>query len=165
MLHLIPAPLHRQLYRLADTARRLWWRVRQSTRRSVVVIAFDEHGHVLLVRHSYGPPVWSLPGGGMDRNEDPERAAKREIREELGCGLTDLILLDTSEERDSGSVDLYDIFTARLVGEPVPDMREIVGVAFVDPENLLEACGRRTRQRIELALAHRRAAGAPLQQR
>ncbi|HEY6815839.1 MAG TPA: NUDIX domain-containing protein, partial [Croceibacterium sp.] len=105
MLYLIPAPLHRLLYRVADRARRLWWRIRRPRRHSVVVIVFDDRGQVLLVRHSYGPPVWSLPGGGMARHEDPRRAAEREVREELGCGVTDLTEIDVGEVRDSGSLD------------------------------------------------------------
>src|SRR5688572_20915224 len=128
MLHLIPAPLHRALYRVAYTLRRRWWRIRRPRRSSVVVVAFDAQDRVLLVRHSYGPPVWSLPGGGMDRGEDPEQAAAREIREELGCDLTELAPIDASEERIAGSLDLQHIFTARLAGTPVPDMREIVAV-------------------------------------
>src|SRR5690606_9795473 len=71
MLQLIPPPLHRLLYRLADRLRRQWWKVRRPTRNSVLVVAFDATGRVLLVRHSYGPPVWALPGGGIDRGENP----------------------------------------------------------------------------------------------
>ncbi len=153
MLHLIPAPLHRMLYRVAHAARRQWWRVRRPRRSSVVVIAFDETDRVLLVRHSYGRPAWSLPGGGMNRGEPPERAAARELGEELGCGLADLVAIDTCEARIAGSRDLQHLFAARLVGEPVPDMREIVAVELADPENLPETCGPRTRQRIAQALA------------
>jgi 8-oxo-dGTP pyrophosphatase MutT (NUDIX family) len=154
MLHLIPARLHRQLYRVAHKARRLWWRVRRPRRSSVVVAAFDEAGRVLLVRHSYGPPVWSLPGGGLDRGEEPSHAATREIGEELGCGLDHLTAIDTSEERIAGSRDLQHIFVARVAGSPRPDMREIVAVAFFDPAALPKACSRRSRQRIAQAVAH-----------
>lgn len=158
MLHLIPAPLHRQLYRLAHRVRRGWWRIRRPKHNSVVVVAFDDGGRVLLVRHSYGPPVWSLPGGGIGRGEQAERAAAREIREELGCGLAELAVLNAIEERVAGSLDLRHTFIARLVGEPLPDMREIVAVTLADPANLPEPCSRGARQRIELAQAHRRAA-------
>jgi 8-oxo-dGTP pyrophosphatase MutT (NUDIX family) len=164
MLHLIPAPLHRLLYRLAYTLRGQWWRVRRPRRSSVVVIAFDEDERVLLVRHSYGPPVWSLPGGGVGRGEDPEQAAVREIREELGCGLTGLTALDASEEQLADSPELQHVFVARIEGTPVPDMREIVEVALVDPEILFEDCGQRSRQRIGRALAHRQTAGTRLEQ-
>lgn len=164
MLHLIPPPLHRQLYRIADRVRRLWWRIRRPRRQSVHVLAFDERGRLLLVRHSYGQPVWTVPGGGLGRGEDPETAAAREVREELGCGLTDLALLDVIEELESGSIDRSFAFTARLVGEPVPDMREIVEVALVDPANLPQSCGRRARRRIARALARGRD-GASSEQR
>jgi 8-oxo-dGTP pyrophosphatase MutT (NUDIX family) len=153
MLHLIPPWLHRGLYRVAHRARRQWWRVRRPRRSSVNVVVINDDGRVLLVRHSYGPPVWSLPGGGIDRGEDPEKAAMREVREELGCGLAGLTAIDASEERIAGSRDLQHVFAARLEGTPVPDMREIVAVAFADPENLPDSCGRRTRERIAQAVA------------
>lgn len=156
MLHLIPAPLHRLLYRMAHAVRRRWWRVRRPRRSSVVVIAFDDRDRVLLVRHSYGRKVWLLPGGGIGRGEQPERAAEREIREELGCAVTDLTLIGESKERIGGSLDAQHLFSARLVGEPVPDMREIVAVALVDPEHLPEPCGAWARQRIGQAVAARR---------
>ncbi len=158
MLHLIPAPLHRALYRVAHALRRHWWRIRRPRQSGVMVVAYDEQGRVLLVRHSYGSPMWSIPGGGMDRGEDPAHAAVREIREELGCGLSDLVCIETREERIEGSHHLQHTFIARVVGEPVPDMREIVAVAFFDPEDLPEDCGRRSRERIERARVYRAAA-------
>lgn len=118
-----------------------------------MVVAFDNAGRVLLVRHSYGRPVWGLPGGGMDRGERPEQAAAREIGEELGCGLTELVAIEASEARIAGSRDMQHLFAGRLVGAPVPDMREIVAVALVEPGDLPEQCGWRTRQRIAQAAA------------
>jgi len=157
MLHLIPAPLHRQLYRLAYRARQLWWRVRAPRGSGVAVVAFDEQGRVLLARHSYGPPIWTLPGGGMARGEDPQQAAIREMKEELGCGLADLTAIDAGEEPIAGSHNTRHIIVARLVGEPVPDMREVVAVAFVDPKDLPEHCGRRSRAWLAQAVTYRRA--------
>jgi 8-oxo-dGTP pyrophosphatase MutT (NUDIX family) len=136
MLHLIPAPLHRRLYRLADWGRRQWWRVRKPRRRSVVIAAFDGEGRVLLARHSYGPPVWALLGGGIGRNEDPELAARREFREELGCELAELALVTRVTEPDFGSQDQRFLFAARLGGTPVPDMREIVEIGWFAPDDL-----------------------------
>ena len=155
MLHLIPAPLHRGLYRLADWARRRWWRVRKPIRRSAFVIAFDGVGRVLLVRHSYGAAVWTVPGGGLRRGEDPTAAAARELREELGCGLADLIELDRHEADDSGSRDVRYLFTARLVGEPVADRREIVAVEWFEPNALPAEASRYASEFVARALAAR----------
>jgi 8-oxo-dGTP pyrophosphatase MutT (NUDIX family) len=49
------------------------------------------HGeHVLLVRHTYGPREWDLPGGGIKHREAPAAAARREMHEELGVEIDDL---------------------------------------------------------------------------
>jgi 8-oxo-dGTP pyrophosphatase MutT (NUDIX family) len=50
-----------------------------------------DSNRVLLVRHSYGPREWDLPGGGLKRNEAPLTAARREIREELGVDIGDVL--------------------------------------------------------------------------
>lgn len=157
MLHLIPPPLHRVLYRVADRARRRWWKIRRPRRSSVNVIAFDEMGRVLLVRHSYGPPVWTVPGGGVNRREEPLAAAVREFWEELACPLSDLRVIETAEQPDSGSIDLRHTFAARLAGTPVPDMREIVEVGLFDPAALPEPVGRWTSAAVRRAVAFRAA--------
>lgn len=43
-------------------------------------------GMILLVKRKFEPNKgrWSLPGGLMEVGEDPEEAARREVREELG---------------------------------------------------------------------------------
>ncbi len=151
MLHLIPAPLHRVLYRIADRLRRRWWGVRRPRRSSVSVVAFDGEGRVLLVRHSYGPPVWTLPAGGMRRGEAPEQAVMREFREELSCGLSDLTELEAKVQDTSGSIDLLHLYAARVAGEPQVDMREVVEAGFFDHDALPRPLDRRVEHRVGLA--------------
>jgi 8-oxo-dGTP diphosphatase len=54
-------------------------------------------GNVLLVRSSsplINPPLWWLPGGGIDFAESPEDTLLREFREETGLSIKDPVLLD-----------------------------------------------------------------------
>ena len=44
-------------------------------------------GEVLLIKHNYGHPNWTLPGGRINRKESPEQAMVRELKEELGLNL------------------------------------------------------------------------------
>jgi ADP-ribose pyrophosphatase len=54
---------------------------------AVVIVAVDGHSRVLLVRqyrHAVGRDVLELPAGTLEKNERPEVAAPRELREETG---------------------------------------------------------------------------------
>lgn len=62
---------------------RLWWRVQRPMTLGVRGVACDEHGRVLLVRHSY-LAGWHLPGGGVERGEHAPAAIAREMAEEGG---------------------------------------------------------------------------------
>lgn len=117
------------------------------------VVAFDGEGRVLLVRHSYGPPVWTLPAGGMRRGEAPERAVAREFREELACELSRLTKLEARVQDTSGSIDLLHLYAARVAGTPKPDMREVVAAEFFDPDALPRPLDRRVAGRVSLAVA------------
>jgi ADP-ribose pyrophosphatase YjhB (NUDIX family) len=155
VLHLIPAPLHRQLYRIADRVRRIWWRVRKPRRQSVNVIALDDESRVLLVRHSYGPPVWALPGGGIGRGEDPQVAARREFREELGCEIEELSAIESIGPDVEDTKNRMYLFAAKIAGTPVPDMREVVELGYFEPDRLPGNVDRRIPERVRQALARR----------
>ncbi len=54
------------------------------TRRgAMAVVLSPDNEKVLLLRREIFV-LWDLPGGGVERNEDPARAAARETREETG---------------------------------------------------------------------------------
>lgn len=53
----------------------------------IVLIYKDK---ILLIRNSYRKG-WTLPGGGIKRNENPLEAAIREVREEVGIDIFNLI--------------------------------------------------------------------------
>lgn len=107
-------------------------------------------GGVLLLRHSYGPKVWALPGGGIDKNEDPADAARREVREELGVTLGKMEAIAVIEEEVSGSLHTAHLFAAICDARPKPDNREIVEARFFPTHSLPEPLGRITRQRLDI---------------
>jgi 8-oxo-dGTP diphosphatase len=54
-------------------------------RMGVEVVLFNEQRQVLLLDHVFHPEIsWGVPGGWLDRNEDPADGALRELREETG---------------------------------------------------------------------------------
>lgn len=148
MLHLIPPSLHRLLLRLAHRGRSWFRRVAKLRLYGVSVIARDPSGKVMLVRHSYGSGNWTLPGGGCGRNEDPAKAIRREIMEELRLDLLNLNLLATSEEVVSGAPHTAYVYTAELSGDPVPDGREIIAVQFFPIDALPSGLSAITRDRL-----------------
>ena len=136
MLHLIPVGLHRALYRLAYRVRR---RFRQTFRRPIFgvnVVLRDVQGRVLLVRHSYGPAHWTIPGGGHTGREDLALAVRREVREELALEIAELEVLETYRERLSGAPHTSSLFAGIALGEPRPDGREVIAAQFFAPEEL-----------------------------
>jgi 8-oxo-dGTP pyrophosphatase MutT (NUDIX family) len=130
MLHLIPKPLHRFGYRLAHALRRVWWRLARPNVTGCRVLALDEEGRVLLVRHSYGKGTWMPPGGGLRRGEDPLRAGARELREETGCVLAGGWQVEQVAVLVNGATNRVHVIAGAAVGIAVPDGREIVEAAF-----------------------------------
>jgi ADP-ribose pyrophosphatase YjhB (NUDIX family) len=121
----------------------------------VSVIACDEGTRVLLVRHSYGPALWMLPGGGLKRGEAPAAAAAREVHEELGCDLTNIEPIATLEETISGARHTAYVFAARVHGALRPDEREVVDARFFALDDLPRDLSSLSRQRIATWLEQR----------
>jgi len=136
MFQLIPAPLHRAALRLAHAVRRRWWRLAQVRLNGCRILAFDDTGRILLIRHSYGSGNWMLPGGGIGRREDPLDAALRELVEETGCRLEDARVFTVVEEPLYGTVNRVHLVTGRAFGTPCGDGREVIELGFFPADAL-----------------------------
>ncbi len=126
MLRLIPPGLHRLGLRVAHVVR---MRLRKAIRpdlAGVAVVLRDSEQRVLLVRHSYGPTGWAVPGGGISAGEDPADAARREMREELACELSGLTRIAIHREVIAESPHTAHVYTAAPLSEPRVDRRELL---------------------------------------
>lgn len=150
MLRLIPAPAHRAALRVASNLRNRWRRLRGIAADGVSVIATDLEGRVLLVRHSYGPPGWYFPGGGVHRGECPEVAARRELVEETACTPNTMILLGSIAEDLGGAAHTSHVFRATTADVPRADGREVVEARFFPTHSLPEPLSPRTRARLDM---------------
>lgn len=153
MQRLVPPALHRMLYRIAYRLRRGYRRLLRQPIYGVNAVLRDGQGRVLLVRHSYGPPYWTLPGGGHGRREDPADAVRRELAEELSLALAELEHLQTFEEVLSGAPHRSSLFTAIALGEPRPDGREVIAARFFAADDLPDPLPASVRMRLDLWLA------------
>lgn len=79
--------MRRRLIRLIVTAaqgvRLAAWRLTGAPQQGAHAVALTPDDKVVLVRLTYADG-WRLPGGGVGRREEPEEAALRELREEVG---------------------------------------------------------------------------------
>jgi 8-oxo-dGTP pyrophosphatase MutT (NUDIX family) len=111
------------------------------------VLALDNEGRVLLVRHSYGTGRWMPPGGAIRRGESALAAARREMREETGCTLQGAVEIALVEEKVHGAANGVHIVAGRSSDRPVPDRREVLEARFFSldalPEQLSDGLRRR----------------------
>ena len=66
---------------------RVYWRFARGVTLGVRGIAVNEHGQVMLIRHTY-MSGWYLPGGGVEHAETAHAAVEREMAEEAGLEVT-----------------------------------------------------------------------------
>jgi 8-oxo-dGTP diphosphatase len=100
---------------------------------SAAGIITNERGEVLLLDHVLRPVSgWGLPGGFLERGEQPEKALRREIREETGLNLTDVSIYRVRTLRRHIEI----IFMAKGVGEPRVLSREIKEAGWFEVEEM-----------------------------
>ena len=129
---------------------RYWTSFRTSSIQGVRVILVKDRS-VVLVSHWYAPWTWTLPGGGVNKNETPEAAAIREVKEETGFDVKSLAGEIGKYKGTWGRGDMVMVFyTGDFEGSLTltPNI-EIMGRSWFDIDNLPEELSPANRRRIE----------------
>jgi 8-oxo-dGTP pyrophosphatase MutT (NUDIX family) len=135
-------PLRRLGYRLAYAGLRVYWFVRRPKVSGVKCLLTDGD-EVLLVRHTYGPRVWDLPGGAIKRGETPLTAARREMQEELGVSIDDWRTLGAVSVEVDHREDHVHCFQAEVPSRELAiDGAEIATACWFPREQLPPKLGR-----------------------
>lgn len=134
LIRYLPPRLHVAALRLAHAVRLRWWRLGWRLGRKPVrgcrVLVFDREDRLLLIRHSYGTPHWTLPGGGMARGEDAIVAAMREVHEECACRIADVVALGLAGDVAGGALHEVHLVAGWTEDAALADGREIVAAGF-----------------------------------
>jgi ADP-ribose pyrophosphatase YjhB (NUDIX family) len=145
------------LWRVAPKSLRRWG-VRLVEPRFTVTagaVVHDETGRVLLLEHVFrAGSGWGIPGGFIERGEQPEEAVRRELREEIGLELEEAELAFVRALKRPAQVEI--IFRCRPRGDIGSRSLEIKHAQWFALDALPEGLTRDQRQLIERAL-HARA--------
>ena len=92
---------------------KLYWRVfKPKTTGVKVFIKYKDQ--VFFIQNSYGQRYWTLPGGGVKKGESLEDAAKREVKEEVGIVLNQVISKGSFLYEEEGKKDMIHVFFAEV---------------------------------------------------
>jgi 8-oxo-dGTP pyrophosphatase MutT (NUDIX family) len=140
----LPIPVQRLGYRAAYRVLRVYWWIFRP-RSSGVKCVLTHCDEILLVRHTYGPRSWELPGGSRKRGEEAEVTATREIREELGLSVDRWQPLGRIEVVVDHHTDSLHCFQAEI-GSPelVIDRGELAAARWFSKQSLPQPLGRYT---------------------
>lgn len=136
--------------RIGHPLRKIYWRIAKPEGFGVKVMAFDGDGRLLLVRHSYGrSDLWMLPGGAIDKGEEAEAAAARELKEETALDAINLTLFGQYLSNWEGKRDHVALFTCTIDGTLQIDKQEIVEARFFALDALPDSISAATYRRVE----------------
>ena len=124
----------------------------------------DEAGRLLVLDPPY-KATWDIPGGMVEIDESPWRAARREVREEVGLDIQpgELLVVDWKSRDGDFSEVLAMLFdggrlTPRDIDRIVIDPSEVRGYRFVELEGAGKLLDAELFARVSAGLAARRSA-------
>lgn len=120
------------------------------------IVLLDDQDRVLLLKHVFHPgSPWGIPGGWLNRGENPETAVVREIMEETGLEARVSRLLDVKQNDFPRHLEI--IYQGYVVGGKIKLSAEIEEFGWFALDELppLSSASRRL---IETAVQHNKQA-------
>lgn len=118
------------------------------------VILLSEAGELLILKPTY-KDHWTIPGGVVDANESPREACRREVLEEIGLDISNLIFvaIDYKPENNERDENLQFMFaggtlSTEQVNEIVLQEDEISAYQFLDPVEAAKLLGQNLGKRL-----------------
>lgn len=117
-------------------------------------VIVDKNNRILLLKHVFrAGSGWGIPGGFINKGEQPEEAIRREVREEIGLELERVELIFLRTLKKTSQVEIY--FRALPVGASQPRSIEIKSASWFEPDKLPEGLSRDQREIIARILSAR----------
>jgi 8-oxo-dGTP diphosphatase len=113
-------------------------------------LIFNEAGEILLLKHRFRPGSgWGLPGGFLEKGEQPLDALKRELREEIGMEVECTEIFAARSFRKPKQVEV--LFRCRAKGVASPRNMEVERAEWFSLTSLPDGLPRDQRVLIERA--------------
>jgi mutator protein MutT len=113
-------------------------------------VIFNDKSQVLLLKHRFRPGSgWGLPGGFLEKGEQPIEALRRELREEIGLEVEDVEVFAVRSFKKPQQVEV--LFRCRANGPMKPPTMEVERAEWFSIGSLPEGLPRDQRLFIERA--------------
>jgi ADP-ribose pyrophosphatase YjhB (NUDIX family) len=116
-------------------------------------VVVDAEGRVLLLKHTFRKGSgWGIPGGFMEKGEQPEAAIRRELREEAGLEVEDARLVNVRSLTATQQIEILFHARARRAGDARAVSAEVSVAAWFERDALPPELSKDQRRLIALAL-------------